>query len=86
MDAGGADADGAFQANASGLMAVKRAVADVVGYDGSFTHDLSKPVGMKQKLIDDTLLKKFGWQYSSSLQEGIRKTFDYYLSLDGMNV
>lgn len=61
-------------------------VADVVGYDGSFTHDLSKPVGMKQKLIDDTLLKKFGWQYSTSLQEGIRKTFDYYLSLDGINV
>ena len=29
-----------------------RVIAKVVGYDGDFRNDLSKPVGMKQKLVD----------------------------------
>ncbi|WP_234495035.1 GDP-L-fucose synthase family protein [Vibrio maritimus] len=55
-------------------------VAEVVGYAGKFTHDLSKPVGMKQKLIDDTKLKSFGWRYKTSLHDGIKKTYEFYLS------
>jgi len=54
-------------------------IAKVIGYTGKFVHDLTKPVGMKQKLIDDTKLKDFGWKYKTSLEEGIEKTFDYYL-------
>lgn len=57
-----------------------QAVAKVVGYTGRFKHDLSKPVGMKQKLIDDAKLKEFGWSYSTSLEAGIRKTYQFYLS------
>ncbi len=53
-------------------------IAKVIGYDGEFVHDLSKPIGMKQKLIDDTKLKTFGWKYQTSLEVGISKTLDYY--------
>jgi GDP-L-fucose synthase len=56
-----------------------KAIADVIGFEGKFTHDLSKPVGMKQKLIDDTKLKEFGWKYKTSLKNGIQKTYEYYL-------
>jgi len=35
---------------------------------------------MQQKLIDDTQLKKFGWQYQTSLEQGIQKTYDYFLN------
>jgi len=56
-------------------------VAKVVGFTGSFKHDLSKPVGMKQKLIDDQKLKEFGWKYKTALNDGIRKTYEYYLGL-----
>ena len=55
-------------------------IADVIGYQGEFTHDLSRPTGMQQKLIDDTRLKKFGWQYQTSLEQGIKKTYDYFLN------
>lgn len=55
-------------------------IADVVGYQGDFSHDLSKPTGMQQKLIDDIKLKGFGWQYQTSLEQGIQKTYDYFLS------
>ena len=55
-------------------------IADVVGYQGEFTHDLSRPTGMQQKLIDDTRLKEFGWQHQTSLEQGIQKTYDYFLN------
>ena len=55
-------------------------IAKVVGFKGKFKHDLDKPVGMKQKLIDDTKLANFGWSYKTSLEMGIKKTFQYYLS------
>ncbi|GGP57883.1 GDP-L-fucose synthase [Shewanella algicola] len=55
------------------------AVARVVGYSGAFSHDLSKPVGVRQRLIDDTKLKSFGWNYKTSLEAGIKKTYDFYL-------
>jgi GDP-L-fucose synthase len=57
-----------------------QAIATVVGFKGSFKHDLTKPVGMKQKLIDDTRLKDFGWHYKTPLTVGIQKTYDFYLS------
>ena len=55
------------------------AIAEVIGYEGKFVHDLSKPIGMKQKLIDDTKLQAFGWKYKTSLKEGIEKIYEYYL-------
>lgn len=53
-------------------------VAKVLDYKGKFVHDLSKPTGMKQKLIDDTKLNAFGWKHQTSIEEGIKKTFDYF--------
>ena len=56
-----------------------RAISKVIGYEGEFIHDLSKPVGMKQKLIDDTKLQEFGWNYKTSLEDGIKKIYKYYV-------
>jgi GDP-L-fucose synthase len=56
-----------------------QAIADVIGFKGQFEHDLSKPVGMKQKLIDDSKLQEFGWHYKTELSDGIRKTYQFYL-------
>jgi GDP-L-fucose synthase len=55
-----------------------KVIADVIGFEGKFTHDLSKPVGMRQKLIDDTKLRAFGWQHKTDLYEGIDKTVRFY--------
>lgn len=55
------------------------AVADVMGYKGSFTHDLSKPVGMARKLVNVEKQQAWGWSYQSSLREGIEKTYGFYL-------
>jgi GDP-L-fucose synthase len=57
------------------------AVANVVGWNGNFVHDLSKPVGMKQKLVSVDRQKKWGWSVATSLEEGISKAYDYYLKV-----
>ncbi|MGM8889085.1 NAD-dependent epimerase/dehydratase family protein, partial [Psychrobacter sp. 1U2] len=55
------------------------AVATIVGFEGSFAHDLTKPVGMKQKLVSTEKLEEFGWKHRYSLTEGLQKTYQYYL-------
>lgn len=57
-----------------------REIAKVVGFKGEFSHDLSKPVGMKQKLVDITRLKEFGWTAPTSLQQGIQKTYEHMVN------
>ena len=53
-------------------------IAEVIGYEGTFTHDLTKPMGMKKKMIDNTKLTAFGWQPKTSLKEGIKLTLEYF--------
>ena len=53
-------------------------IAKVIGYEGTFTHDLSKPMGMKKKMIDNTQLTAFGWHPKTSLEEGIKQTLEYF--------
>ena len=57
-------------------------IADVIGFKGKFKNDLSKPVGMKKKLIDIKKLNKFGWSHKTSLEMGIKKTYQYFLEMD----
>ena len=56
-----------------------QAIAKVIGFDGKFEHDLTKPIGMKQKLTDNSKLKNFGWKHTIGLMEGIEKTYEFYL-------
>lgn len=53
--------------------------AKVLGWNGKFVHDLSKPAGMARKLCDVSLLNSFGWRAPTSLEEGLQKTIEFYL-------
>ena len=56
------------------------AVAQVIGWSGKFNHDLTKPAGMKQKLVDISRQTNIGWKPNTTLKEGIRKTYEYFLN------
>ena len=56
-----------------------QAAADVMGYTGTFVHDLSKPVGMARKLVSVERQLAWGWKAQSNLRAGIEKTYNYYL-------
>lgn len=55
------------------------AVREVVGFKGVFKHDLSKPVGMKQKLVDISLQTNMGWKPATNLTTGIERTYQFFL-------
>lgn len=56
------------------------AAAKVVGFEGKFFHDLTKPVGMTRKLTNVDKAKRWGWQAETSLEEGLARTYHFYLT------
>ena len=56
-----------------------QAIAEVIGFQGEFSFDLSKPIGMKRKMVDVQLQTAFGWKPKISLKQGILKTYQFYL-------
>jgi GDP-L-fucose synthase len=54
-------------------------IADVVGFSGSIEYDATKPDGTPRKLLDVTHLHNFGWKHETSLQEGLRKTYQWFV-------
>jgi GDP-L-fucose synthase len=53
-------------------------IANLLGFAGSFKYDLTKPVGMRQKLTNIDKLSKLGWEAPSSLSEGLSRTIRHY--------
>lgn len=63
------------------INAYYEAAAEVIGYSGKFKHDLTKPVGMKQKLTSVKLAHDWGWKSQTTLVDGISKAYQYFLNL-----
>ena len=51
----------------------------VVGFNGELKFDSNRPDGVKRKLVDITRLSSIGWNFSESLEDGLRKTYAWYL-------
>jgi GDP-L-fucose synthase len=56
-----------------------RLIMKVVGYNGELVFDTSKPDGTPRKLLDVSRLHQMGWKHHMSLEDGIRKTYEWYL-------
>ncbi len=59
---------------------VADAISKVVGYDGGYRFDSSKPDGTPRRLLDVSRLTALGWSARTSLSEGLGKTYEWYLS------
>ena len=53
--------------------------ANVMGYQGEFIYNLTKPVGMLRKLLNVDRQLAWGWQSKTSLADGIQATYKFYL-------
>ncbi|MDQ0100642.1 GDP-L-fucose synthase [Paenarthrobacter nicotinovorans] len=53
-------------------------VAEAVEFDGEVIWDTTKPDGTPQKLLDVSKLTDAGWRASIGLEQGIRRTVDWY--------
>lgn len=55
-------------------------IAKTVGYQGVLTQDESKADGTPQKLLDVSRLRNLGWVAKTSFEDGLSKTYDWYLN------
>ena len=55
------------------------AVAKVVGYQGEIHWDGTKPDGTPRKLMDVKRLERLGWKSQVSLEDGLTRTYLWYL-------
>jgi GDP-L-fucose synthase len=59
-------------------------VQKVVGYDGSLVFDKTKPDGTPRKLLDVHRLNQLGWKHTIDLEEGIRRTYQWYVQAENL--
>lgn len=56
-----------------------RLIFEIVGYQGNIKFDDTKPDGTPRKILDVSRLNALGWKHKTSLREGIKKTYEWYL-------
>ncbi|WP_280824723.1 GDP-L-fucose synthase [Mycobacterium sp. OTB74] len=55
-------------------------VADIVGYRGDIQWDSHLPDGTHRKVLDVERINQLGWKARTPLDEGIRRTYDWFLA------
>jgi len=53
-------------------------VAKTVGYEGSIVWDHTKPDGTPRKVLDVSRIQATGWKSEVSLEEGLKRTVEWY--------
>jgi GDP-L-fucose synthase len=54
-------------------------IQKIIGHQGDIKWDSNNPDGTPRKLMDVSKMKAIGWQYNTELEEGIEKTYNWYL-------
>ena len=61
------------------ILELAKLVCKVVGFDGKIVTDTSKPDGTPRKLMSASKLQQLGWSPSVSLEDGLYKTYCWFL-------
>ncbi len=56
-------------------------IAGIVGFKGEIVYDSSKPDGTPRKLLDVSRIHELGWHHKTSLEDGIRKTYEWFKTI-----
>lgn len=54
-------------------------IKNIVGFEGDIYFNTEMPDGTPRKLLDVSKLKGLGWEYKTSLKDGIEKTYKDYV-------
>ena len=54
-------------------------IQKVVGFEGEIVFDKNKPDGNPRKLLDSSKIKSLGWESKTTLHDGLKTTYDWYL-------
>jgi GDP-L-fucose synthase len=61
------------------ILGLAETIKDVVGFEGVIAFDKTKPNGNNRKLLDSSLINSFGWRPKIGLNQGLHKTYSWYL-------
>lgn len=61
------------------LKDVAQTIFDLMDFHPKVAFDTSKPTGVVSRALDISRAKRLGWQPEFSLEEGLRKTVDWYV-------
>ena len=57
-----------------------KSIKEIVGFEGEVDYDRTKPDGTPRKLLEVSKIKALGWKPTIGLEEGIQKTYEWYIS------
>jgi GDP-L-fucose synthase len=61
------------------IMELAQCIKDITRFEGEIIYDRSKPDGTPRKVLDTSRIGQLGWQPQTSLEDGIRQTYRWYL-------
>ena len=62
-------------------------IKEIVNYEGKIIFDQTKPDGNPRKLLDSSKLNSYGWSAKTSLRDGLKTTYRWYLdNIDNIKV
>ncbi len=61
------------------ILDLANVIKEIIGYEGNIKTNLEMPDGNPRKLLDSGLINSLGWKSSTSLEEGLRKTYSWFL-------
>ncbi len=56
-----------------------QSIKRIIGFQGKIEFDIEKPDGTPRKLLDISRLSKMGWSPKTSLEDGLKKTYEWFL-------
>tara|TARA_Y100000813_G_scaffold145571_1_gene106338 strand:- start:388 stop:1092 length:705 start_codon:yes stop_codon:yes gene_type:complete len=62
------------------IKSLAETIQKIIGHRGDIIWDRSKPDGTPRKLMDVSKMKAVGWQYETELEQGIQKTYKWFLN------
>ena len=58
---------------------LSKLISEIVGFKGKIINDTTKPDGTPRKLLDVSRINSLGWKYKTELDDGIKKTYKWFL-------
>ncbi len=60
------------------ILELAEKIKDILGSNSEIVHDTTKPDGTPRKLMDVSRMKRLGWSAKTSLEEGIRLSYQWF--------
>jgi GDP-L-fucose synthase len=62
------------------ILELSQMISRLVGFTGNIVCDHSRPDGMMRRIMDSSFIFSLGWQPKISMEEGLRRTIEWYLN------